>query len=127
MRKLFLILPLFVVLQSCSKGDNFCEDPNEVYGFLDIQETYAHNKPITLNLDLYELFNSGQNKTLYSFTVPAIFINPKGEHYETDVVKTPSYTYTLRDTLVYPDSVLVEGYSFNDCGRSEVARGWIRF
>jgi len=115
------------VLFSCSKGDNYCEDPNPVYGFYDVKESYPPNKVIVMNLDLFELFNKDQNKTLYSFTVPDIFIRQKGEMYETDVVKTPSYTYNLKDTLVYPDSVLVEAYSFNDCGRSEVAQAWIRF
>lgn len=127
MKILFLGLPLILMLNSCAKGDDFCAAPNEVYGFLSVEESYLPNKPITLNLDVLELFNADQNKTLYSFTVPAIFKRPKGEHYETDVVKIPSYTYQLKDTLVYPDSIMVEGYSFNDCGRSEVAKTWIRF
>lgn len=127
MKTIFFCLGLLIVVYSCNKGDNYCDQPNEVFGFYEVQESYAPNKPIILNLDLIELFNSGQNKTLYSFTVPAIFQRPKGENYETDVVKTPSYTYYLKDTLIYPDSVSVEGYSFNDCGRSQIAKAWIRF
>lgn len=127
MKNLILSLSLLLIAIACSKGDDYCDQPNEVFGFYDVKESYAPNKPIILNLDLNEIFNSGQNKTLYSFTVPDIFINPKGDNYETDVVKTPTYTYNLKDTLIYPDSVMVEGYSFNDCGRSEVAKAWIRF
>lgn len=66
-------------LDICKKRDNYCNQPNEVFGFYEVQESFDPNKPIILNLYLIELFNSGQNKTLYSFTVPAIFERPKGE------------------------------------------------
>ena len=73
------------------------------------------------------LADSDHEDDLFSFTTPDIFINPKGDQYQTDVVSEPEYTYTLKDVNNFPDSVLIEVYAFNDCGKSNSLSTYIRF
>lgn len=129
MRALIVGLCLVSVMMSCKKGENFCETPQEVDGFLPLENGYDASTPITVELNY--IFNYGQeiheHETLFTFTVPDIFENPKGDDRPIDTVDQPEYTYIVKDTTNVPDSVLIEGYAFNDCGKSEVAQAYIRF
>jgi hypothetical protein len=114
---------------SCKKGIDYCPPPQEVNGFKSLESSYAASSSITVELNY--IFNYGQeiheHQTLFTFTVPEFFENPKGDDRPIDTVDQPIYTYVVKDTTNVPDSVLIEGYAFNDCGKSEVAQAYIRF
>lgn len=122
----FLIIFLCV---GCEKGDDFCQPPQEVNGFFAMESSYDAANPITVELNY--IFNYGQEihemTTLFTFSVPEIFENPKGDDRPIDTVDEPEYTYHVKDTTNLPDSVVIEGYAFNDCGKSEVATAVIHF
>ena len=122
MKSTILIIFLSLLLLQCGKADSFCELPHEItnafeFGFTQIQ---THNTADEIEIFLLYENKTGpdHDKTLYSFSTPDCFINPKG-NYATDVVKKDSYTYILKDTNTNPGPVTIEIYSFNDCGKSK--------
>ncbi|MDX1651364.1 MAG: hypothetical protein R3277_02655 [Brumimicrobium sp.] len=129
MKSLILGLTLLAITAGCKKGENFCEAPQELNGFIPLENSYDATSPITVELNY--IFDYGQeiheHQTLFTFSVPDIFDNPKGNDRPIDTVDEPKYTYVVKDTTNVPDSVLIEGYAFNDCGKSEVARAYIKF
>ena len=44
-----------------------------------------------------------------------------------DIVKNEEYLYLLKDTTIYLDTIPIQIYSFNDCGRSEPYQSYIVF
>ncbi len=126
--KVLLLVLLFSSISSCKKGENYCPVAKGVLGFKSHSNEYDPNDEITLELDYDEDFRMEimKDRLLFNFSVPLVFINDKGDR-GVDVVNDPIYTYKLKDTENAPDSIQVEGYGFNDCGRSEVARTVIRF
>lgn len=129
MRLIILIIGLLLIFTRCNKGDDFCQPPQEVSGFTPLEDNYDPANPI--NVELSYIFNYGQEihetTTLFTFTVPTIFENPKGDNRPIDTVDKPIYTYIVKDTINLPDSILIEGYAFNDCGKSEIAHAYIHF
>lgn len=127
--RLFFIVALLAVLSSCFDGDDYCAGPQEVSGFKDIQSSYPADRPVSVELDF--IFNFGQElnqtTTLFTFSVPDVFINPKGDDRPIDVVAKPQYTYKLKDPTNPPASVTISGYAFNDCGKSATVTAVINF
>lgn len=113
------ILPIVLIcsLLSCSKGDSYCELPNELNGFSEIPKDNDPHFKVTVHLDYEQTFSANQEGTLFAFSTPDEFINPKGDYSE-DIVDRPSYDYYLKDTLNPPSSVEIYAYAFNDCGES---------
>ncbi len=128
MKRNLLIISFCLVLIGCGKGKDYCELPQPVNGFRPLAKSYDPNNPVAVELDF--IFDFGQEihetTTLFSFTVPDIFINPKGDR-GVDVVDAPGYVYQLKDPTNAPDEVTIEGYAFNDCGKSDIASATIRF
>lgn len=128
LRFLLLFCTTFFFM-GCEKGEDYCQPPQEVNGFYPLASSYDPSNPIHVELDF--IFNYGQEihetTTLFTFTVPDIFERPKGDDRPIDTVDEPEYTYVVEDTTNLPDSVLIEGYAFNDCGKSEVATAIIYF
>lgn len=127
MRKVIYLILSVALISACKKGESACEKPNELEGFRDLQYSYNPAQPIAIDVLTERLYNSDHEDDLFSFTTPDIFINPKGNQYQTDVVSEPEYIYTLKDVNNYPDSVLIEVYAFSDCGKSNSLSTYIRF
>lgn len=121
-----LFLPLFF---ACFDGENYCNGPQSVDGFLPLAASYDPAQPVRVELDF--IFNYNQEiherTTLFAFSVPDVFVNPKGDGRPWDVVDEPAYTYTLKDPNNAPASIVIQGYAFNDCGESLVASATINF
>mgnify|MGYP000474654384 FL=1 len=117
MKKLVFILPLIIVL-SCSKGDSYCVEPNELNGFREVPQNNDPKKVVRVELDYLQTFNKDQEGTLFAFSTPDVFVNPKGDYTE-DVVSDPVYNYYLKDTANPPVSVKIYAYAFNDCGETQ--------
>ena len=125
----FLLIVLYFLNAGCEKGIDYCQSPQEVNGFQPLEASYDPSSPINVELDF--IFNYGQEihetTTLFTFTVPGLFERPKGDDRPIDTVDQPEYTYVVEDTTNIPDSVNIEAYAFNDCGKSEVAKATIYF
>lgn len=117
MKKFVLVFPLIMAL-SCSKGDSYCEQPNELKGFYGVNQNNDPTKKVEVKLDYIQTFNKDQKGTLFAFSTPDVFVNPKGDYSE-DVVADPVYNYYLKDTANPPASVKIYAYAFNDCGETQ--------
>jgi len=128
MSRIILVFVIVLLLTACKKGENYCPVPEGVLGFKPHESVYETSDEIFLELDVTEEFRMEimKDRLLFNFSVPTIFENPKGDR-GADVVDDPNYTFRLKDSTNAPDSILIEGYGFNDCGRSEVAKTTIRF
>ncbi|MFK8044381.1 MAG: hypothetical protein AB8B72_02720 [Crocinitomicaceae bacterium] len=127
MKKVFWIIFVLTIVSSCVKGNSYCEQPFLVNSINDLDIPYNPASEIEITVQAELDFSKDQEKTLFSFSVPSIFVNPKGSNYPTDVTLSPKYSYILKDTSNYPDSVEIEVYTFNDCGKSEPVKGFIKF
>jgi len=127
MKKVVWLLLLFISISACVKGDSYCEQPFLVNAINDLDIAYDPASAIEITVEADLDFSKDQEKTLFSFSVPDVFVNPKGANYPTDVTPNPKYTYILKDTSNYPDSIEIEVYTFNDCGESEPVKGFILF
>lgn len=121
MKVLYPLLALFVFTQ-CIKGESYCELPprvTDVFEFGSFGEDIHHqvSDQIEFYISVESEEGTSTEEMFFSLTTPKYFINTKGD-YETDVVVFPEYTYQLKDTLVFKDTIEVEIYTFNDCGRS---------
>jgi hypothetical protein len=122
MKSSIIILFLGLLLIHCNKADSYCELPHKItnafeFGYTQIQN-HALSDEIEIFLEYENKTGPDHDKTLYNFSTPDCFINPKGD-YLTDVVKEGKYTYILKDTNTNPGPVTIEIYTFNDCGKSE--------
>jgi hypothetical protein len=123
----FLLLALFIA--SCKKGADYCELPADFDGFKTLPVSNDPNSPVLVEflpnweaeLDWYE------KSALFNFSVPDVFVNPKGDGRLVDVVTQGAYTYILKDPTNAPDSVVVSAYVFTDCGRSKELSTVIRY
>lgn len=128
MKKLFYLSLVTLFFVSCKKGENYCPVPLGLTGFKAHSDVYASDAEIELELTYNDEFNMEimNNRVMFNFSVPTIFENPKGDR-GVDVTEQPKYVYKLKDPLNAPDSVVIEAYGFNDCGKSEVVKTVIRF
>ncbi len=92
--------------------------PIEITGVYGVDSLYLPTETVHVNLQFKNDSETNIENTLYSFSTPDVFINPKGDYTE-DIVNAMNYKYVLKDTINYPSSVEVLIYSFNDCGESE--------
>jgi hypothetical protein len=127
--RVFSLFILLAVFASCKKGADYCELPMDFPGFKALPAVNDPSSPVLVefifsweaDLDWYE------KGALFSFSVPNVFVNPKGEGRLSDVVTKASYTYILKDPANAPDSVVVSAYVFTDCGRSKELSTVIRY
>lgn len=130
MKRLFIYLVMLTIIISCGKVDDYCATPPENISIFEFGASGINvHKPsdkikVYLNYDNSD--GVADEKTLYSFSTPDCFINPKGDYTE-DIVYTPEYTYILKDTANPPTSVIIKAYSFNDCGSTEVVSTIIKY
>lgn len=125
MKAISLSIISLVLFTQCKKGESYCEEPHELKALF-VEYQNFQDDSILVSMDYAITFEEAQNKTLFSFSTPNAIFNPKGDR-PTDVVKDPFYYYKLKDTSAVPDSVYIEAYAFNDCGKSEVKGAWIHF
>jgi hypothetical protein len=117
---------MVIVLSCCTGGENYCEAPKELKGIL-VEPLYSPYQPVKVSLDYTESSVISQENTLYSFSVPSVFENPKGANRPTDVTNRLEYTYQVKDPANVPASVEIKAYVFNDCGQSNVVTQIINF
>jgi hypothetical protein len=110
----------------CDKGENYCEAPKELKGIL-VNPLYSPYQPVKVSLNYAESSVISQENTLYSFSVPTVFENPKGNNRPTDVTNRLEYTYQVKDPANVPATVEISAYVFNDCGSSNVVTQIIHF
>lgn len=125
--KLLHYLLIILILTSCKKGDNYCNPPKELNGF--VSDNTFHNPylPVEVQLDYPDLYGNDNDEIFFEFEVPPTFVRDKGEQYASDISKTGFYSYTLKDADNPPYSVEVKARVFNDCGRSEWVSSVIYF
>ena len=121
----------FFTLTGCLKAESYCELPprvTEAFEFGSFNNTIVHDPSDEIHIYIGREEEEGttNNEVLYSFSTPHYFINPKGNYTE-DIVKNEEYIYRLKDTTIYADTIPIEIYSFNDCGRSTPFRTFILF
>lgn len=124
--KLITCFAAVIMLFGCSKGDNYCEPPEQIEGFLSIQYYNTSSRKVRVELKYNQLFNNDQKNTLFSFSTPDIFENPRGDYQEI-ILGTKYYEYQLKDPTSPPDSVKITAYAFNDCGESNCVSTWLRY
>lgn len=115
----------------CIKGESYCELPPRVtdafeFGSFGEPITHAPSDEVLLYISKEVEDGTTNDGILYSFSTPHYFINPKGDYTE-DIVRNEEYRYVLKDTGIYADTIPIEIYSFNDCGRSEVFKTFILY
>jgi hypothetical protein len=122
------VMMVFVILvfSHCIEGENYCEAPKELKGIL-VAPLYSPYQPVKVSLDYTESSVISQENTLYSFSVPSVFENPKGSYRPTDVTNRLEYTYYVIDPDNVPATVEIQAYVFNDCGQSNVVTQVIQF
>mgnify|MGYP000044166814 CR=1 FL=1 len=124
-----LIIASFFFFQ-CNKGDDYCELPNPVTNAFEFGHSSIQTHNLSDEIEVYLTYENDKGtldeKTLFSFSTPDCFINPKG-NYKTDVVHEGKYTYILKDTNTNPGPVTIEIYTFNDCGKSETYTTTIKY
>jgi hypothetical protein len=117
---------VLLVFSHCIEGENYCEAPKELKGIL-VAPLYSPYQPVKVSLDYTESSVISQENTLYSFSVPSVFENPKGAYRPTDVTNRLEYTYYVIDPANVPATVEIQAYVFNDCGQSNVVTQVINF
>ena len=130
MKPILTILLLSFLFIKCNKGESYCELPHEITNAFEFGHTGIQTHNLSDKIEVYLQFENktgpDHDKTLYSFSTPDCFINPKG-NYKTDVVKEPRYTYILKDTTTNPGPVTIEIFTFNDCGDSKTYTTTIKY
>jgi hypothetical protein len=117
---------MLLFFSHCIEGENYCEAPKELKGIL-VAPLYSPYQPVKVSLDYTESSVISQENTLYSFSVPSVFENPKGAYRPTDVTNRLEYTYYVIDPANVPATVEIQAYVFNDCGQSNVVTQVINF
>lgn len=130
-KQVLLVILLSGIFTGCIKGESYCELPPRVtdaFEFGSFGNTIVHNPSDEIHLFIGREEEEGTTNegVLYSFSTPHYFINPKGDYAE-DIVRNEEYIYRLKDTTVYEDTIAIEIYSFNDCGRSAPYKTYIIF
>ncbi|MFT5818788.1 MAG: hypothetical protein ACI8ZM_000009 [Crocinitomix sp.] len=125
------IILIAISTASCIKAESYCElPPNviEAFEFASFGNTVVHAPSDDILIYTNKQVEEGttSEEVLYSFSTPHYFINPKGDYPE-DIVKGEEYLYQLKDTTIYADTIPIEIYSFNDCGRSIPFKAFIVF
>lgn len=131
-RNLFLMavvaLAISAAMGGCKKGSDYCPDPQPVSGIKALEADYPPTQAVVVELEFPDGF--GQDfqltTTLFCFTTPPEFENPKGD-YPVDIVDKPTYTYMLKNPANAPASVEIRAYAFNDCGQGEEVTAVIRY
>lgn len=116
----------FLFFSHCIEGESYCEAPKELKGIF-VDPIYSPYQPVKVSLDYTESSVISQENTLYSFSVPSVFENPKGTNRPTDVTNRLEYIYQVKDPTNVPASIEIEAYVFNDCGQSNVVKQVIQF
>lgn len=116
--KLGVLVMVSFFVMSCKKGDTYCKLPIKITGVYGMKASYLPSESVNISLLFENEKETNIENTLYSFSTPEVFVNPKGNYTE-DIVRAMNYSYLLKDTINYPSSVDVSVYSFNDCGESE--------
>lgn len=124
--KNYLLILILVSFISCKKGTDYCETPPEINALLVKTQNNAPTAEVEVWLDFIPDYSKYQLDNLYSFSTPDVFINPKGDR-PGDVSKNAVYKYKLKDTLNPPASVKIQGYAFNDCGKSNIVEAIITY
>ena len=117
---------MLLFFSHCIEGESYCEAPKELKGIL-VAPLYSPYQPVKVSLDYTESSVISQENTLYSFSVPSVFENPKGAYRPTDVTNRLEYTYNVIDPANVPATVEIQAYVFNDCGQSNVVTQVINF
>ncbi|MEY4929463.1 MAG: hypothetical protein RI909_187 [Bacteroidota bacterium] len=117
---------MLLFFSHCIEGESYCEAPKELKGIL-VEPLYSPYQPVKVSLNYTESSVISQENTLYSFSVPSVFENPKGADRPTDVTNRLEYTYQVIDPVNVPATVEIQAYVFNDCGQSNVVTQVINF
>lgn len=125
---ILIVIPLFV---GCLKGDDFCEKPVDLTSMVVESENNNPANPVKVKINYVPNYGDDHKNDLFSFSVPSVFINPKGNDRPTDVIDQNSvnieYSYQLKDPSNPPAAVEVEAYLFNDCGKSNTVKAVITY
>ncbi len=125
------VILVAIICVGCGKADSYCEPPPKIidaFEFGSFGSIVVHSPSDEINIYIGKEQEEGttNNEILYSFSTPPYFVNPKG-NYPEDIVKNEEYLYRLKDTTIYLDTIPIEIYSFNDCGKSEPYKSYIVF
>lgn len=125
------VILVAIICVSCGKAESYCQLPpkiNDAFEFGSFGNTVVHSPSDEIRIYIGKEQEEGttNEEILYSFSTPHYFINPKG-NYPEDIVKNEEYLYLLKDTTIYLDTIPIQIYSFNDCGRSEPYQSYIVF